>query len=148
MTLALLALLPVWYLLVQKPSDRLKSVEESPYYMECLNCGAEMPCGQSGSEGMPCPRCPSEKGLMLFRTRSGVGVWDLIVKLFVGVIAFMAVVVLVFAGQGKGKPAVETDKRPKEPATTAQIRSEIKEELNNWARELVENRRKRVRGED
>jgi hypothetical protein len=141
MTLLLLALLPVWYSLGSYLPASAPASEDSPYYMECLECGLQYACGPDGAIGMRCPRCARAEATMVFRTR-GAPIWDLLAKFLVGIVAFLSVVVLIFAGHQK-KDAKPVSQAPMQEEAAGDIKEQIKDEIKNWARDLAENRRKR-----
>lgn len=149
LTLLLLALLPLWYSLGGYSSAKPTSPGDSPYYMECLECALEYPCGPDGVAGMRCPRCARADATIVLRTR-GAPVWELLVKLLVGIISFLAVLVLVFADhKPKKEPAPSAwdqtpEQAPTNDAASGNIKEQINDEIKNWARDLAENRRKRI----
>ena len=142
LTLLLLALLPLWYSLGSYLPATSPAVENSPYYMECRECGLQYACGPDGVIGMRCPRCARAEATMVFRTR-GAPIWDLLVKLLVGFVAFLSIVVLIFAGHQKKAAEPVSGQAPVQEEAAGEVKEQIKDEIKNWARDLAENRRKR-----
>jgi len=137
-----LALSPGWYLLAGQIWSSPSQLQDlTPNYMWCPDCGLEVPCGPQGSPGMRCPRCAHAEATLVLRIRSGSSLWDMLVKSFIGLVAFLAVVVLVF-GTHQPKRAVESPAAPKDPAA----RQAAINEIRDWARDLAENRRRRLEG--
>jgi hypothetical protein len=92
---------------------------------------------------MRCPHCARVDATLVFRTRSGTDVWDLVVKLFVGIVAFLAVVVLIVGGHRSKKAAAQpTRVEPK----SSEERQVAVNEIKDWARDLMEHRRRRLEG--
>jgi hypothetical protein len=143
MILLLLALLPLWHSLGSYLPASSPAPEDSPYYIECLECGLQYACGPNGAIGMRCPHCARAEATMVFRTR-GAPIWDLLVKLLVAIVAFLSIVVLIFAGHQKKKAAGPVSgQAPMQEEAAGEVKEQIKDEIKNWARDLVENRRKR-----
>src|SRR6516164_7717391 len=105
--LAVLALLPLLYVLAGQLSGSSSADGPSPYFMWCPECDLHYYCGPNGIPGMRCPHCARVDATLVFRTRSGTDVWDLVVKLFVGIVAFLAVVVLIVGGHRSKKAAAQ-----------------------------------------
>jgi hypothetical protein len=139
MVLAVLVLLPLWYMAANRLSAGSSPEEITPYYMWCPDCGLEYLCGDKGLPGMVCLRCGDPKPTLVFRTRSDSPLSDLLVRCLVGVISFLAIVFLIVGGH-RPKKVPEDPVRPKDPAA----REAAANDMKNWARELIVNRRRRL----
>jgi hypothetical protein len=142
LVLAVLVTLPLWYMAAGQLSAGTSLEEMSPYYMWCPDCGLEYLCGPQGLPGMTCPRCGDPKPTLLFRTRSDTSLSDLLVRVLVGVISFLAVMVLILGGHRPKKAA----KVEATPAKDPEAKQAALNEMNKWARDLAENRRRRMEG--
>jgi hypothetical protein len=136
--LAALALLPLWYSAGKKLSAGSNPERPSPYSMVCQKCGLEYFCGPDGIPGMKCLRCDEPKPTMVFHRDTGVSLWDAIVPIFLGGVSFLSVVVLI-VGTNRPKKPVKKEETPQ----TAEAPAVPGQELKNWARELIEERRRR-----
>jgi hypothetical protein len=138
-----LALLPVWYFVVRQLGDNSTPDEVSPYYMACPECGLKYFCGPKGLPGMICLRCADPKPVLQFRTSSVTDFSDVLVRVFMGVISLLAVVVLIVGGH---RPKKKAAKEETAPAKDPEAKQAALNEMNKWARDLVENRRRRMEG--
>jgi hypothetical protein len=66
----------------------------------------------------------------------------MLVKVFIGLVAFAAVLVLMLGGHPRKTPVVEASLPPRDPAAKETRANEVKD----WARDLIEQRRRRLEG--
>jgi hypothetical protein len=114
--LVLLALLPVWYHLIQLATAK---AEEPRNMWWCPKCTLELPCQANETVARrPCPRCSQRGGVMQILTLSGeqISFTDVLVRGMIALVAFLSVVMLlVYGGKGRAKKGAKTDKAAKAP---------------------------------
>jgi hypothetical protein len=106
--LVLIALLPVWYFLWERQHQAGETGQEPVLQERCEACGLQVPCGPKQKPASQCPRCGREGTVVLILAEPApqpLASTDFALRIGVGIVSFLAVVVLIVRGDRRGKVA-------------------------------------------